>query len=399
MKLAIWIVKLYPRKWRERYEIEMLALLEDHPITLLTVFDLLFGVLDARLDPHYRTGQALSAFKRPHTATLIFFAAFALFLAFMQGSTPFIMQGAVTLLGSWQGNGTLIAQIIAFMTEVIYGTTNGSFVSQTIELMLEGFFYGLLCLSTMLVAFAPMRRIIAGRHIGTALFAVACFALPIIPMLLPHISVSTYFFQLRRYEPFALWMGMESLMGMLFLTVLKVRQAIATRRKRLLFFVILIDALLVLRGASVLSVWSLNLASNPYLLNPLSMLTSLTTLLFPFTTIGMLLLALAGSKFGEWTKRFAFVITGLTTLIMLVNLLFFLVGGWHFWMYSIGTGMTSGPVPGIFFSRLPIVVISVGLLFSTLLALAAFCSLLLASNRASVTKAAIQELPPLEMRQ
>jgi DNA-binding PadR family transcriptional regulator len=54
MQLILWILHLYPPAWRERYEGEMVALLEQHTITLWTVVDLLVGALDARLDPHYR---------------------------------------------------------------------------------------------------------------------------------------------------------------------------------------------------------------------------------------------------------------------------------------------------------------------------------------------------------
>jgi hypothetical protein len=46
-----WIVRLYPRKWRERYETEMCALLEQHASTLFTLLDLFLGALDARIDP------------------------------------------------------------------------------------------------------------------------------------------------------------------------------------------------------------------------------------------------------------------------------------------------------------------------------------------------------------
>jgi hypothetical protein len=51
MRLALWILRLYPQAWRERYETEMVALLEQHHLTLWTVLDLLVGALDARLDP------------------------------------------------------------------------------------------------------------------------------------------------------------------------------------------------------------------------------------------------------------------------------------------------------------------------------------------------------------
>jgi hypothetical protein len=41
------LLRLYPRAWRERYEAEMLALLEQHDVTILTRIDLLRGALDA----------------------------------------------------------------------------------------------------------------------------------------------------------------------------------------------------------------------------------------------------------------------------------------------------------------------------------------------------------------
>lgn len=50
-----WILRLYPSAWRRRYQEEMQALLEMHTITIATVLDLLFGAIDAWLDPTYRT--------------------------------------------------------------------------------------------------------------------------------------------------------------------------------------------------------------------------------------------------------------------------------------------------------------------------------------------------------
>jgi DNA-binding PadR family transcriptional regulator len=59
MRVVLWILHLYPLAWRERYEAEMVALLEQHAITFWTVLDLLVGALDARMDPHYRRGRQL----------------------------------------------------------------------------------------------------------------------------------------------------------------------------------------------------------------------------------------------------------------------------------------------------------------------------------------------------
>jgi DNA-binding PadR family transcriptional regulator len=68
MHLVIWVLRLYPPAWRERYEAEMVALLEQHDITFWTVLDLLVWGLDARLDPHYRRSSSLVSFRRLQTS-------------------------------------------------------------------------------------------------------------------------------------------------------------------------------------------------------------------------------------------------------------------------------------------------------------------------------------------
>lgn len=68
MRLVIWILRLYPPGWRERYEAEMVALLEQYDVTFWTVLDLLIGALDARLDPHYRRVRPLVPLRRLRTS-------------------------------------------------------------------------------------------------------------------------------------------------------------------------------------------------------------------------------------------------------------------------------------------------------------------------------------------
>lgn len=54
MRFVSFLVRLYPPAWRERYEEEMLALLELHTITPWTIIDLLFNSFRTWLDPSYR---------------------------------------------------------------------------------------------------------------------------------------------------------------------------------------------------------------------------------------------------------------------------------------------------------------------------------------------------------
>lgn len=63
MKLAQYLVRLYPKVWRNRYEEEFLALLEQQPLSFPDGIDLFLGVLDAHLHPHFGI-TALSVYER-----------------------------------------------------------------------------------------------------------------------------------------------------------------------------------------------------------------------------------------------------------------------------------------------------------------------------------------------
>ena len=48
---ARWILRFYPLAWRKRYADELVSVLQEHPISLWTLLDLLRGALDAHLHP------------------------------------------------------------------------------------------------------------------------------------------------------------------------------------------------------------------------------------------------------------------------------------------------------------------------------------------------------------
>jgi DNA-binding PadR family transcriptional regulator len=79
VRFVIWMLCLYPLAWRERYDQEMIALLEQHQITLWTVLDLFIGALDARLDPHYRRKRQLLPLRRLQVSWKWFFSAVLVF--------------------------------------------------------------------------------------------------------------------------------------------------------------------------------------------------------------------------------------------------------------------------------------------------------------------------------
>ncbi|GCE19362.1 hypothetical protein [Dictyobacter kobayashii] len=83
MQSMAWLLKFYPRQWRERYEVEMLDLLNQQQNTFFTGIDLLFGALDAHLNPHYLTERMLISMehiRRIRTANNTIFWAFPVFL-------------------------------------------------------------------------------------------------------------------------------------------------------------------------------------------------------------------------------------------------------------------------------------------------------------------------------
>jgi DNA-binding PadR family transcriptional regulator len=109
MQLVLWVLRLYPPGWRERYEAEMVALLEQHQITLWTVLDLLLGALDARLDPHYRRARQLLPLRRFQTSwKLVVGAMVAFWIALLPWLWMSVLGiGSDTRCSDWQNNSAL----------------------------------------------------------------------------------------------------------------------------------------------------------------------------------------------------------------------------------------------------------------------------------------------------
>jgi hypothetical protein len=69
-----WLLRLYPRVWRERYGAEMSAMLEEIRLTPAAVIDLVAGAIDARVAPHMipasRTASATEKEKAMFTSMM-----------------------------------------------------------------------------------------------------------------------------------------------------------------------------------------------------------------------------------------------------------------------------------------------------------------------------------------
>ena len=75
-----WLVRLYPAGWRERYEDEFVAMLEDARPSLTDYADILLGALDARLFLRDATGRTLSMLIRLRAANIAVFCSWIAFV-------------------------------------------------------------------------------------------------------------------------------------------------------------------------------------------------------------------------------------------------------------------------------------------------------------------------------
>nr|BBH87361.1 hypothetical protein KTC_21120 [Thermosporothrix sp. COM3] len=106
MKIPYLLLRLYPRRWRERYEEEMIELLKQHHVTPITCFDLFLGALDARFDPHYKSERSLFPGGSLSMSVLVFISSFILYSV---------------VLGTWQ---SLMNPISLTMELPIYETVS-----------------------------------------------------------------------------------------------------------------------------------------------------------------------------------------------------------------------------------------------------------------------------------
>jgi hypothetical protein len=74
------LLRLYPAAWRARYQDELEAVLEQHTITIATIVDLLWGALDARLDPAFTSERMFRPMSRLRASAVALFLTFAAFI-------------------------------------------------------------------------------------------------------------------------------------------------------------------------------------------------------------------------------------------------------------------------------------------------------------------------------
>jgi DNA-binding PadR family transcriptional regulator len=166
---------LYPRPWRRRYAAEVGSVLEQHPITFLTLLDLLRGALNARLHPTEHVSLA-----RRRSAALSYICVFPLFLLLL---FILLVRPTASPFSGGSGGGPGSAGYI------YYFTSNSSVMQASSQMIVWGALADgvALLVSGLLFAGALMRPALDARRTWVRLLA----ALPVLVELLALVGLVT----------------------------------------------------------------------------------------------------------------------------------------------------------------------------------------------------------------
>jgi hypothetical protein len=334
MQLALWLVALYPNRWRRRYEGEMLALLEQHHITVWTLLDLLFGMITARLDPQYRSEASFMPARGPRRAMWAFLTGAGVFVLFAQMAMLTIDDGMSRL---FTGAGLQYLHP-ALMTpgwpEPVMNYLVGVYIWDNEPPFTTLVFAAV----TLLVVTLSLGWAIRQRHAGFILLAAVCFSLPLAALawlLRQPIAVE---FQLYGFTSTAGQLStlgeLEALMGVVFLSIVKGTGAISTHRYKLLGLVLGVDLYIALVGIYLIHTLALfPLAGAPadQQVQLDIQVLGLVASLLPFAAVGMVLLAVGGSRVSEPVWPVVLSAASAFTAVMVIYVVFFAVaalGGW-----------------------------------------------------------------------
>lgn len=79
MGIALLLIRLYPRAWRERYQEEMEEVLKQHSVRFVTLFDIMIGALDVHMHADLQPERIYSMAHKLRVSAIAVFCAFLLF--------------------------------------------------------------------------------------------------------------------------------------------------------------------------------------------------------------------------------------------------------------------------------------------------------------------------------
>ncbi|GHO48077.1 hypothetical protein [Ktedonospora formicarum] len=336
MRVNRTLLKLYPRTWRERYEDEMLAVLEQHDATPMTLLDLLFGAIDARLDPHYRNRQSLFASLSPRQIVIAFVTILATFTASLflwQAQSVAYTQviDVVKIVGTQPGSNLMGIEIGSPYTQ--FSWSDPGFLSNSMAIYSLHLVFFLLLAANFYFVLRIIKSSSPSRRRARALLAAACLLLPLLYIPFAHISffpafdtyantiLPTHIFQNGIsifFARSAIIATLEFIGCGLFIGLTRGWEAIRERRNGVLVAVALVvlhPALIYFLGAF----FRTNILSDlPSVVN-LSPIIYLQYYLLPFLGFGTLLLALMTDELSKPLLRRFMRYTALFTALLALS--------------------------------------------------------------------------------
>lgn len=106
------VLRLYPTAWRERYLEEVLLVLQECPVTIWTIVDVVLGAVDVRLHPDFMPGRLTSMLHQLRTSAITIFCAVVLFSLAWTGAQEVRDPGTVWDAATRQYPALLLASTI-----------------------------------------------------------------------------------------------------------------------------------------------------------------------------------------------------------------------------------------------------------------------------------------------
>ncbi len=337
MKPATWILCLYPRRWRQRYEDEMVVLLEQHMVTLATLFDLLLGALDARLDPSYKTEKPLFLFKDERMIATTFLCAYAIFLFAMYNWHHYIPL-SLSLTPYYRDMGISSLSNISSITFASPSGLSGVSIDSLLavsDLVMQV----TLLISNLFFIILLVKQVGGARRKRLVLPAILCLVLlltlPLVPLLAVSTSAATltnasgtvFSIEIRPLDQVVnlymwsfrlLWPLLTLLTSSLFIAIARIREVMTASRKHWLLIVVAFYLILPIGRM----LWLNNSVEIPSTILPISAVVLGTTLTYfpPFAGLATMILAIASNEGNKRIWRVALLPATALSLVLLAKL-------------------------------------------------------------------------------
>jgi hypothetical protein len=313
----------------------MVALLEQHNVTLATLFDLLLGALDARLNSRYKTEGSLFLFKDERMIATTFLCAYAIFLFSMYNWHHYLPL-SLSLTPYYLNMGILSTQV---SPPGLSGVSRDSLLAMS-DLVMQ---VTLLASNLFFIALL-VKQAKGARRKTFILPAVLCLVLFLTLPLVPLLGVATsttvltnpagtiLSVEIRPFDQIVelylgslrfLWPLLLLLISSLFIAMIRIREVMTASRKHWLLLMVMFYLILPIGRM----LWLNNSVQIPSTIVPISavVLGAALTYFPPFAGLATMALAVANNEGNKRMWRVALLPACVLSIVMLAKLIVILM--------------------------------------------------------------------------